>query len=76
MRLEYSYKGYFITLLSYPVEGGWVAQFQARKPMLDKEEVHTLTDKLELCFSSLAQANERARKLARVWVDQREKVAT
>ncbi len=72
MRLEFSYRRYFIKLLSYPVDGGWIAQFEARRAVNDKMAVYRVTDKLKVTCSTLPEANELASRLAMAWVHQRD----
>lgn len=71
MRLEFSYKGHIIRLLSDARKDGWVAKFQVHSRIGDKALVHMLSDTTQVIHSTLQEANRRAKKLAKTWVDER-----
>ncbi len=74
MKLEFCYRDHFITLLSSPVENGWIAKCQIQQRIGDQDVVHTLSDTSNTTYGTLEEANRSAETLAKAWVD--EKVRT
>jgi hypothetical protein len=71
MRLEFSYKGHVIRLLSDPREAGWVAKFEIQSQIGEHAFVHMLSDTTQVIHPTLQEANRSAKQLAKTWVDQR-----
>ena len=71
MKLEFCYRDHFITLLSSPVENGWIAKCQIQQRIGDQDVVHTLSDTSNTTYGSLEEANQSAETLAKAWVDEK-----
>jgi hypothetical protein len=71
MKLEFCYRDHYITLLSSPVENGWIAKCQVEQRIGDQDLVHTLSDNVNTIYSTLEDANRCAKKLAKAWVDEK-----
>ena len=71
MKLDFCYRDHYITLLSSPVENGWIAKCQVRQRIGDQDLVHTLSDTVNTPYGSLEEANRCAETLAKAWVDEK-----
>jgi hypothetical protein len=71
MKLEFCYRDHHITLLSSPVENGWIAKCQVQQRMGDQDLVHTLSDTAKTTYGTLEEANRYAETLAKAWVDEK-----
>ncbi len=71
MKLEFCYRNHYITLLSSPVENGWIAKCQVQQRVDGQDLVHTLNDAKDTVYSTLQDANRCAKTLAQAWVDQK-----
>lgn len=69
MRLEFSYKGHRIKLLSFPYEEGWLAKFQVEYRLGGQDMVHLMNDPSSFIYATLEQANQSATQMAILWIE-------
>lgn len=71
MKLEFDYRGHYITLLSCPMATGWTAKCKIERRVGGHNLIHTMSDTAKTIYPSLEDANRCARTLAKAWIDAR-----